>query len=121
MGTVLALLSGSPGVTLFDGVTIEVVEAKMLPKLFLLEFEADEVFTEDAVTVVLVAAAGLDAEVVAVAAVEVAGVGPEVVVLNPRLASARLKDSRLKLKRPLKLFGNGGSPSMSSVEVEDGG
>lgn len=41
-------------------------------------------------------------------------VAAAVVGLSPRLASARDNDSRLKLRRPLRLFGNGGSPSIIS-------
>ena len=40
------------------------------------------------------------------------GVFEAVVGLSPRLASARDNDSRLKLRRPLRLLGNGGSPSI---------
>ena len=46
---------------------------------------------------------------------EVVADGDSVVVLRPRVASALDKDSLLKFKKPLRLFGKGGNPSMITI------
>ncbi len=44
---------------------------------------------------------------------------PRMLLLNPRLASALDKDSRLKLSSPLKLLGRGGKPPPLLFDIVD--